>query len=104
MKAGAFYGCFNSGLGGFFPLAMDLCAWALFDELVCLPFMGGECGTTLKEFCLSTLCHIYENLYLLLKVQECRFMSSLRCRAIVLSMGDWILIHLPFRFPDPTGR
>jgi hypothetical protein len=44
VKTGAFYGRFNSGLGyglsGFFPLAVDLSAQALFDELICLPLMG----------------------------------------------------------------
>jgi hypothetical protein len=42
----AFYGGFNSrlgyGLGGFFPLAMDLRMWTLFDELACLLLIGGE--------------------------------------------------------------
>jgi hypothetical protein len=46
VKAGAFYGHFNSGLvlglDGFFPLAMDLHTWALYDELVCLPLIGGN--------------------------------------------------------------
>jgi hypothetical protein len=36
----------NSGLGywlgGFFPLAMDSRVWALFDELVYLPLIGGN--------------------------------------------------------------
>jgi hypothetical protein len=45
VKAGAFYGCFNSGLwsglGGFFPLAVDSHAWVLLDELVYLPLIGG---------------------------------------------------------------
>jgi hypothetical protein len=55
VKAGAFYACFNYGLGywlgGFFLLAMDLHACALLDELVCLLLMGG--GATLRAFCLS---------------------------------------------------
>jgi hypothetical protein len=46
VKAVAFYGCFNSvlgyQLGGFFLLAVDLSAWALLDELVCLALTGGK--------------------------------------------------------------
>jgi hypothetical protein len=39
VKAGAFYGCFNSGLGGLFLLVMDL--QALLDDLVCLLLLWG---------------------------------------------------------------
>jgi hypothetical protein len=51
VKAGAFYGHFNSGLGvgGLFLLAVDLCTRALLDELVCLPLIGVG-GTTLRAF------------------------------------------------------
>jgi hypothetical protein len=43
VKAGAFYGHFNSGLGlgGFFPLAVDLHMWALLMSW-CLPLMEGN--------------------------------------------------------------
>jgi hypothetical protein len=37
-------------------------------------------------------------------VQECRFTTSQDAGITVLSMGDGILIHLPFRSPDPTLR
>jgi hypothetical protein len=46
VKAEAFYGHFNSGLrkglGGLFPLVVDMCTQALFYEVVCLPLMGGS--------------------------------------------------------------
>jgi hypothetical protein len=57
----------------------------------------------LRVFCLSTPWQIYETLYLLLRVQECRFVTpSQGAGLIVLCMGDGILTHLSFRFPDPT--
>jgi hypothetical protein len=59
--------------------------------------------TTLRAFCLSAPWQIYETLYLLLRVQECRFITpSQGAELIVLPMGDGILTHLSFRFPDPT--
>jgi hypothetical protein len=71
---------------------MDLCTWTLLDELVCLPLIVG--GTTLAD---------YETLYVLLREQECRFTTpSQGAGLVVLSMGDGILTHLSFRFPDPT--
>jgi hypothetical protein len=80
VKAGAFYGCFNSGLGlgldGTFPLAVDSCAQALLDELVCFPLIVGVVGNKLE-----TLWQIYETLCLLLRMHACRFMSSSGCRA-----------------------
>jgi hypothetical protein len=80
---------------------MDLLTWALLDELVCLPLMGG--WTNLRVFCLSALWQIYEVLYLLFRVQECRFITPPQdAGVIVLSMGDGILTHLSFRSPDPT--
>jgi hypothetical protein len=70
VKAGAFYGRFNSGLGyrlgGFFSLAVDSHAWDLVNKLVCFLLME---GTTLRAFCLSALWQISETLYLLLRVQ-----------------------------------
>jgi hypothetical protein len=60
-------------------------------------------GTTLRAFFLSALWQIYETLYLLLRVQECRFITpSQGAGLIVLSMGDGILTHPSFGFPDPT--
>jgi hypothetical protein len=60
--------------------------------------------TTLRAFCLSALWHIYETLYLLLRVQECRFITPSQGTGLtVLSMGDGIHTHLSFRFPDPTS-
>jgi hypothetical protein len=57
----------------------------------------------LRAFCLSALWQIYETLYLLLRVQECRFITTSQgAGPIVLSIGDVILTHLSFRFPDPT--
>jgi hypothetical protein len=43
-----------------------------------------------------------ETLYLLLRVQECRFITPQGAGPIVFSMGDGIITHLSFRFPDPT--
>jgi hypothetical protein len=54
----------------FFPLAMDSHVQALFNEQVCLPLIG---GTTLRAFCLSAPGQIYETMFLLLGMQECRF-------------------------------
>jgi hypothetical protein len=46
---------------------------------------------------------IYETLYLIFRMQECRFTTPSHDEGIfVLSMGDGILTHLPFRSPDPT--
>jgi hypothetical protein len=42
-----FYGCFNSGLGGFFSLAMD--SWAFSGELVWFAPLLGE-GNNLEHF------------------------------------------------------
>jgi hypothetical protein len=68
-------------------LAMDL--QAFLDELVCLSLIGaGE--TILRAFCSSVLWQIYQTLYLLVSVQECRFITpSQDARVIVLSMGGW---------------
>jgi hypothetical protein len=44
----------------FFPLVVDSHMWALFDELVCLPFIWG--GTKLESI-LSALEQIYEAMY-----------------------------------------
>jgi hypothetical protein len=42
-------------------------------------------------------------LRLLLRMQKCRFTTPSQGAGItVLSMGDGILTHLPFRSPDPT--
>jgi hypothetical protein len=65
----------------------------------------GRWETTLKAFCLSALWQIYETLSLLLRVQDWRFITpSQSAGLIVLSMGDGILTHLLFRFPDPANR
>jgi hypothetical protein len=59
-------------------------------------------GTTLRAFCSSAPWQIYETLYFLLRVQECRFITpSQGAGLIVLSMGNGILTHLSFKFPDP---
>jgi hypothetical protein len=57
----------------------------------------------LRAFCSSALWQIYETLYLLFRVQECRFTPPPQDAGIImLSMEDGILTHLLFRFPDPT--
>jgi hypothetical protein len=100
----SFYGSFNSGLGGIFSLAVN--SWAFLGELVCLPLLGrGE--TILRAFYSSALWQIYQTLYLLFRVQECRFTipqdagmhvynSFSGCRNhSSLHGGDGILTHLP---------
>jgi hypothetical protein len=58
-------------------------------------------GTILRAFCSSALKQIYQTLYLLFRMQECRFITPSQNTGItVLSMGDGILICL--RSPDPT--
>jgi hypothetical protein len=60
----------------------------------------------LRAFYLSALWQIYEILYLLLRVQERRFITTSQgagmqasnssgCKKILLYMGDGILTHLP---------
>jgi hypothetical protein len=74
-------------------------------ELVCLPLTGGG-ETILRAFCSSALWQIYQTLYLLFRMQECRFttpqdagirfiLPSQDAGMIVLSMGDGILTNLP---------
>jgi hypothetical protein len=71
---------------------------------VCPYGVGEDQGTTLRAFCLSAPWQIYETLYLLLRVQECRFITpSQGAGLIVLFMGNGILTHLSFRFPDPRN-
>jgi hypothetical protein len=66
-------------------LAVD--SQAFLDELVCLPLIG-VVETILTAFCSSALWQIYETLYLLFRVQECRFTTpSWDAGIIVLSMG-----------------
>jgi hypothetical protein len=68
--------------------------WALLDKLVCLALIRGK--TTLKAFCLPALWQIYETLYPLLTVWECRFITPSQGAGLkVLSMGDGLLTHLP---------
>jgi hypothetical protein len=63
-----------------------------------------EGWTILRAFCSSALWQIYQTLYLLFRIQKCRFTTpSQDAGIIVLSMGDGILTHLPFRPPNPTG-
>jgi hypothetical protein len=53
-------------------------------------------GKSLRAFYSSALWQIYQTLYLLFRMQECRFTPPSQDAGItVLSMGDWILIHLP---------
>jgi hypothetical protein len=63
-------------------------SWAFLDELVCLPLIGGG-ETILRAFFSSALWQIYQTLYLLFRVQECRFTTpSHDAGIIVLSMGQ----------------
>jgi hypothetical protein len=80
-----FYGCFNSGSGGFFSLAVD--SRAFLDELVCCPLMVG--GTILRAFCSSALWQICETLYLLFRVQECRFTPPSQGAGIRFITHSW---------------
>jgi hypothetical protein len=74
---------------------VDIHAWELFR----LPLIGGNN----LENILSALWQIFETLYLLLRVQECRFITPSQGAGLtVLSMGDGRLTHLSFRFPDPA--
>jgi hypothetical protein len=61
-----FYGHFNSGLGGFFSLAMD--SWAFSG----LHLYWGR-GDNLGAFCSSALWQIYQTLYLFFRIQKCGF-------------------------------
>jgi hypothetical protein len=70
-------------------------SWAFLDELVCLPPIGGG-ETILRAFCSSALWQIYQTLYLLFRMQECRLITpSWDAGIIVLSMENGILTHLP---------
>jgi hypothetical protein len=72
-----------------------------FDELVCLPFIERG-GRILRLFCSSALWKICEILYLLFRMQKCRFTTpSQEAGVIVLSQGDGILTHQFFSSPDP---
>jgi hypothetical protein len=96
-----FYGRFNSGLGGFFSLAID--SWAFLDELVYLPLIGGR-GTILRAFCSSALWQIYQTQYLLFRMQECRFPTpSQDAGMIVLSRWGMGYSLICLRSPDPTS-
>jgi hypothetical protein len=54
-----------------------------------LPLIGGG-ETILRAFCSSALWQIYETLYLLFRMQECRFITpSQDAEVIVLSKGRW---------------
>jgi hypothetical protein len=48
-------------------LVMDLCAWAFFNELVCLPVIEGK--TNLRSSYLLATKQTYETMYVLLRVQ-----------------------------------
>jgi hypothetical protein len=117
-----FYGRFNSGLGGFFSLAMDLQAFS--GELVWFaPLLGDRkqswehfahqpCGRSIRPCIFSLGCWnaVYNSLsgsrdaglYLPLRVQECRLLTPQDAGMTVFSGegwgkkgGDGLLIHLP---------
>jgi hypothetical protein len=96
-KGWGFYGCFNSGLGGFFSLAMDL--WAFLGKLICFaPYWRGE--TLLRAFCLLALWQIYQTPYLFFRMQKCRFTTpSQDAGNIVLSRRGSLIC---LRSPDST--
>jgi hypothetical protein len=52
------------------------------------PLIGGV-ETILRAFCSSALWQIYETLYLLFRMQECRFTTPQDAGIIVLSVGGW---------------
>jgi hypothetical protein len=89
VKAGVFNGHFNSGLGGFFSLAMDSRAFS--GELVWFAPLLGE-GNNLESILLMSP---VADLYLSSKMLECRPASPQDVEMIVPSMGDGILTHLP---------
>jgi hypothetical protein len=74
-KGWGFYGCFNSGLGGLFSLAMNL--WAFLGELVCFaPYWGKgnnlqriSCGRSFRPIISSSVCG-NADLQLPLRMQE----------------------------------
>jgi hypothetical protein len=70
-----FYGCSNSGLGGFFSLAVDSQAFS--GELIGLHLVGGG-EAILGAFCSSALWQIYQTLYLLFRTQKCSLPLPLR--------------------------
>jgi hypothetical protein len=72
----SFYGRYNSGLGGFFSLDMDLQAFS--SELLWFATYGG--GETI----LRTLWQGYQTLYLFFRMQKCSLQLPLRvqeCRS-----------------------
>jgi hypothetical protein len=89
VKAGGFYGRSNSGLGGFFSLAMD--SWAFSGGLVWFAPLLGE-GNNLESILLISP---VADLYLSFRMQESRPPSPQDVGMIGLSMGDGILTHLP---------
>jgi hypothetical protein len=88
----------NTGLGGFFSLAMD--SWAFSGELVCFAPPWGR-GNNLKGICLSALWQIRPCILQDAELQI--YTSSSGCRndsALVGGLGDGILICL--RSSDAT--
>jgi hypothetical protein len=71
-----FYGRFNSGLGGFFSLAVDFAGFLRWTGLVCIFIGGGE--TILRAFCSSALWQIYQTLCLFFRMQKCSLQHLLR--------------------------
>jgi hypothetical protein len=84
-----FYGRFNSGLGGFFSLAMDLRAFS--GELVWFAPLLGEWNNLESILLISPVA----DLCLSFRTQECRPPSPQDTGLILPSMGDGILTHLP---------
>jgi hypothetical protein len=68
---------------------------AFLDELVCLSLIGVWGETILRAFCSSALWQIYQTLYLLFRMQECRSVTPQDAGIIVLSMEEGIFNHLP---------
>jgi hypothetical protein len=78
---------------------MDL--WAFLDELVCLPLIGGG-EMILRAFCSLALWQIYQNLYLLFRVQKCRFTTPSQEAGMQYSPWEMGYSLICLRSPDPT--
>jgi hypothetical protein len=66
-----------------------------------VPLIGGR-ETILRAFCSSALWQIYQILYLLFRMQKCRFTTASQdAGIIVLSMSEGLSL-ICLRYPDST--
>jgi hypothetical protein len=84
-----FCGLSNSGLSGFFSLAMD--SWAFSGKLVWFAPLLEERNNLENILLISPVA----DPYLYFRMQECRPLTPQDAGMILLSMGDGILTHLP---------